>query len=164
MKNLIIKIIKTIKWRFKKIFMLPLRNKDLQLVNITNDNIGLYLYFEFTNHKSKKDIKELLFGIYDCLITTYRFREFGEFKVISVYAVINNEDHLFHPFLVFTRRTDFIEYYDSAKKHAELHFNSTILKDKYGIEVIPEFKVQVMNLEYFTPTIKINSDDDEDES
>jgi hypothetical protein len=81
------------------------------------------------------------------------FIKFGEYKVIIVSAIVENQEFNFHHNVLLKNNTTFAQYYEQVE-----HINKLYSDDRYEIDVVEDFKVTVWNMDNIAnKNIKITS-------
>ena len=108
------------------------------------------LSFTFSNNKLKTD-KNVFRAIFNTLMSNKEFKDFGENKIIITSGIYNNNEFNYHHNVNINNYTTFEEYYNEVKD-----IISTNYQDGYPVDVIPEFKVKVWNMDkYANRSIKM---------
>ena len=128
------------------------KNKTLQLLSLTFNQSGRFLIFHFINNELR-DYEDVLRLIFNSLRSNEDFTKFGNNKVIIVSCIVNGQEYSFHHNVLINNDTTFEEYYNEVVKYIDNHYDTD---NFYGIEVIPEFKVKVWNMDnYLNKDIKL---------
>lgn len=122
--------------------VIKLSNKQGVRVNsITYNDKGRFLIFHLDNNGLESH-KSVLRAIYNALMSNEEFKKFGSKKVIIVAGIIEGQEFSYHHNVLISNTTTFQQYYNLVKDYIISHYDDT-----YGIDVIPQFKVRVWNMD-----------------
>ena len=116
-------------------------NPDAMTVKLKNsdDDERFKEYYVDNNHLLES--YEALNFMYNKLMNTVDFLEFGETKVLMVLAIIEGKTYSFHQNVVIDNNTTFEQYYSKVEEHIRTKFD-----DGYGIDIINTFIVRVWDI------------------
>lgn len=151
--NGIIKIMSSLIKMFNNIISKLNMKDQMSITSLTYNDSGRFLVY-ILNNENLDSHKQVLQNIFTTLMNNERFIEFGSKKVIIVSALINGSEFAFHHNVLITNLTTFSEYYNTIKDAIISNY-----EDGYPVDVIPEFKVRVWNMdELSNKKIKITKD------
>ena len=116
-------------------------NPDAMTVKLKNsdDDERFKEYYVDNNHLLES--YDALNFMYNKLMNTVDFLEFGETKVLMVLAIIEGKTYSFHQNVVIDNNTTFEQYYSKVEEHIRTKFD-----DGYGIDIINTFIVRVWDI------------------
>ena len=116
-------------------------NPDAMTVKLKNsdDDERFKEYYVDNNHLLES--YDALKFMYNKLMNTVDFLEFGETKVLMVLAIIEGKTYSFHQNVVIDNNTTFEQYYSKVEEHIRTKFD-----DGYGIDIINTFIVRVWDI------------------
>ena len=116
-------------------------NPDAMTVKLKNsdDDMRFKEYYVDNNHLLES--YDALNFMYNKLMNTVDFLEFGETKVLMVLIIIEGKTYSYHQNVVIDNNTTFEQYYSKVEEHIRTKFD-----DGYGIDIINTFIVRVWDI------------------
>lgn len=149
MKNLILNIIKILasilkysSLKLTKTLQKLENNLTLDVDTRSYDTEARMMVYRLINSELL-DSKIAIRRLYNTLMKDTDFLNFGKTKAIIVTAVTDDGECGFHHNVLIENDTTFEQYYESIEDRLV-----TLYEDGYKIDVIPQFKVRVWNLDH----------------
>jgi|SRR5271156_1078212 len=110
---------------------------NLTLIRISRNTLGRNITFVLSNSKLLEK-KELFYGVYQYLMTSKDFLDFGEYKAIIVNGKIKNDTFNLHHNLLLKNTTTFEEYWNEVKDILNERYD-----EGYAVNGIPMIEINV---------------------
>ena len=113
------------------------KNYKLNIISISYNEKGRFKVFILKNNQNL-DHSDVIKGIYNTLMSSNDFLNFGEYKVIITSSLIDKGEFSFHHNVLLNNDSTLDNYYNSIIENVELY-----LDQGYPVDIIPTFKVRV---------------------